>query len=114
MSNDWFKNLKVGDEVILIRGYYDVGRIVKVGHITPGGRKYIDGKQWDVPSRARGARSALREGLKEATTESREKIERHELINRIANVSGSGGSTINKITLDQLRRMNAILDEVSP
>lgn len=110
MTNEWLKQLRPGDTVAVYGGLG--GRdlwLAKVDRLTPSGRIVIRRNGQDTiynpDGWERGGQEHYRENLVEPTTEIREKIEFKRLCGFFRYTSPE------KLTLDQLRRIDAIIKE---
>ncbi|MFA5376638.1 MAG: hypothetical protein WC455_12900 [Dehalococcoidia bacterium] len=110
MTDEWLKQLRPGDTVAVYGGLG--GRdlwLAKVDRLTPSGRIVIRRNGQDTVYNPdgweRGVRAYHREHLVEPTAEIREKIEFKRLCGFFRYTSPE------KLTLDQLRRIDAIVKE---
>ncbi|MCK9571091.1 hypothetical protein M0R72_19235 [Candidatus Pacearchaeota archaeon] len=110
MTNEWLKQLRPGDTVAVYGGLG--GRdiwLAKVNRLTPSGRIVIHRNGQDTVYNPdgweRGIHAYHREHLAEPASEIREKIEFKRLCSHFR------GTSPEKLTLDQLRRIDAIIKE---
>lgn len=107
MGNEWLKNLKPGNKVI-VRGFgYDDMEVVE--RITPTGRIVVKHTTYDPNGIERGS-YGLRRRLYEATPEAVEQIRRdgiiHAAVKHMRNTPN--------ITYDQAVQILAVLDKQEP
>jgi hypothetical protein len=109
-SDSWLKNLKPGDDVGVSGNiYYDVS-IHKIKRITPTGRIIVcTGNNNRITFNPDGHERCCywytRRHLVEATPELFDEVKRRKLSNEMGNV------VFSSLTLDQLTRIKAILEE---
>jgi hypothetical protein len=106
----WLKNLKPGDDVGVQGNTYNDTSIYKVKKITPTGlivvcTRYNNSVTFDPEGVERGANWLRRRILVEATPELFAKVEQRKLSDDMSKV------VFSSLTLDQLTRIRAILEE---
>lgn len=107
MNNDWIKNLKAGDKVIVCRG--DISRhetIETVDKVTPTGRIKVGCRYYNRCGFARGDYSFR---LREATSEVLEAIRQKEVIRKA--VSRALAMRTDSITYEQAAKLLEVLND---
>lgn len=108
MGNEWLKNLKPGDKVI-VRDYGQFDHMEEVQRLTPTGRIIVNGVTYNPNGIERGGDWRYRR-LREATPEAIEQIRRDGIISATIKRMHN---TLN-ITYDQAVQILAILDGGEP
>lgn len=107
MNNDWIKNLKAGDKVIVCyRGIYSDDTVKTVDKVTPTGRikvgcDYYNQNGW--PRNHGGTH------LEEATAEALEAIRQRDVIRKA--VSSAHATRTDGITYEQAVKLLEVLDD---
>lgn len=113
-NDGWLKALKVGDEVAVGGGWDSPPRPVKIAAITPSGRFRLEnGSEYNPDGRRRGGNSY--DYFQQWTPEMAEALRKFVLANKMRGMDRSyaGSRTWKDLTLDQLGRIAAIIDETA-
>lgn len=107
MNNDWIKNLKAGDKVIVCyRSIYSDDIVKTVDKVTPTGRIKVGCDYYNPNGWPRGRISTY---IKEATAEAVEAIRQRDVIRKaVSRVSALRASSI---TYDQAMKLLEVLDD---
>lgn len=107
MNNDWIKNLKAGDKVIVCyRGLYSYDTVKTVDKVTPTGRIKVGCDYYNQNGRPRNHGGTH---LEEATTEALEAIQQREVISKA--VSRASALRASSITYDQAVKILEVLGD---
>ena len=107
--DDWLKNLKAGDSVIVSNGWND--EIRSIEKVTQSGLIKVCGKLYDKYGRARGEHGYHINRLVQATEDRIQEIENNRMIIDVVYRMENILRNHDNLTVDQWRRIKAILDE---